>query len=176
MEPLKELEQNIKEIISWLKEEFAKVRSNRPNPKLVEHMRVEYLGETFDVNQLGAVGIVPPRDIIVSPWDVKSASAIAKAIETANIGVSVSVDGKTVRISLPQLSEERARELIRLVKSLAEESRIKMRSMRDKAIKKLNELPEDQKFKSKNELQKLVDKFNEEVDSAVRIKTEELTV
>lgn len=174
MDPLKELKQLIDAMIERLKEEVVKIRSNRPTPKLVEHIKAEYLGQTLTINQLGSIGIVPPREITITPWDPKSAPSIIKAIEAANLGLSVRFDNNIIRASLPSLSEERAQEMTKLIKSLGEESRIRMRSARDKIIKKINELPESQRFKTKEDLQKIVDQFNEQVEKIVEDKIREL--
>lgn len=175
MDPLKELEASFAEIIDWLKEEVGKIRSNRPTPKLVENIKVLYLDQTLTVNQLGVIGVILPREITITPWDPKSASAISRAIEAANLGVNVRLDGNIVRVSLPPFTEERIREFTKLVKSLGEESRIRMRSMRDKVMKKINELPENQRFKMKNDLQKIVDQFNDKVEKIVEDKIKEFS-
>lgn len=175
MDPLKESKQLIDEIVNRLKEEAVKIRSNRPTPKLVEHIKVEYLDQMLTVNQLGSIGIIPPKEITIAPWDPKSAPSIIKAIEAENLGLSIRFDNNIIRASLPSLSDERAKEMTKLIKSLAEESRIRMRSGRDKIIKKINELPESQRFKMKEDLQKIVDQFNEQVEKIIEDKIKELS-
>lgn len=175
MEEINNFEKQIAELSSWFKEELSHIRSGRPTSKLVDGVKVEYFGERLPLNQLATIGIVPPREITVSPWDPKIVPAIAKAIEAANLGLSASPEGMIIRIFLPPLSEERAKELSRLVKSTAEGGRIKMRSLRDKVVKKVNELPEDEKYKAKGNLQKIVDSFNKNIDEAVEMKISEIT-
>ncbi|MBZ1348857.1 MAG: ribosome-recycling factor [Candidatus Liptonbacteria bacterium] len=174
MEPLKEIEQLIKDILIWLKEEFSKIRSNRPSSKFIEHIKVNYTDGVYSINQLASIGVVPPREIIVSPWDTSLVSIISKAIESSGLGLKATPEGNIIRVHLPSLTEERIKELTKLIKSLAEEARIKMRLARDKVVKKINESPEDQKFKFKNNLQKMVDKFNDEIDTIVELKIKEL--
>lgn len=175
MDPLKEMEQMTAGIISWLKEEYMKIRSNRPTTRLVERVKVDYMGTNLELNQVASLSIQAPRDIIVTPWDKTAIPAITKAIESENLGLGIVADSTGVRLTMPDLTIERKDELIKLVKSIAEENRIKMRSNRDKYIKAVNAIAdEDEKFRAKDGLQKIVDKFNAEVDSLVAQKIEEL--
>ena len=103
------------------KEEVGGIRSNRPTPKLVEDIKVDYLDQQLPIKQLASISIVPPREIQISAWDVQAAPLIGKAIEAANIGVTANVQGNIIRINLPPLSEERRAELIMLIKNIAEE-------------------------------------------------------
>lgn len=176
MDPLKEMSSKMDEITAFVRDEFSKIRSNRPTVKLVEHVKVDYMGGETRVNHIASLGINPPKDIIISPWDKNAMPAIIKAIEEANLGLGISADSNGVRLTVPDLTSERKNELIRLIKSIAEENRIKMRSARDKVVKDINSLPEDLKFKSKEDLQKKVDKFNDEIDRLVEEKTAELSL
>lgn len=175
MDPLKEMELKTAEIFAYLKDEFSKIRSNRPTTRMVERVRVDYMGSALELNQLATLSINPPRDIIVSPWDKSAIPLITKAVEAENLGLGISADSSGIRLTMPELTSERRDELVRLVKSIAEENRIKMRSSRDKIIKAINSIAdEDEKFWSKEGLQKIVDKFNAEVESLVAAKIEEL--
>ena len=176
MEYLKTLEGKFSGLLTKFKEELSSVRTNRPTPKLVESVRAEYAGGSLAINQLGSISVEPPRSIIVTPWSQDAVAPIAKAIEAANIGVSAAAQGNVVRVTLPELTEERRQELIKLVRKMAEETRIKMRIERDETNKIINrEADKDQKFRAKEELQKLVDKFNEEVDSLTENKITEIS-
>lgn len=175
MEYLKELEIKFNEIFESLKEEFSSLRTNRPTPKLVENIKVEYGDSLLTVKQLGSIGIELPRSLTVTVWDVNITPQVAKAIEAANLGVSVSHDGNVIRINLPELTAERREELSKIVKSSAEKARIKMRTIRDETNKRVNAEPDkDVKFRAKEELQKIVDKFNGEVDMLVENKLDEI--
>jgi ribosome recycling factor len=174
MDPIKDFQSSTENILAFLKSEMQKIRSNRPSPGLIEDVKVDAYGDAMTVNQLATINIVPPRDLVISPWDKSILPNIEKAISQNNSGLSVSTDGAIIRVTLPSLTEERRDELAKLVKSLAEENRIKMRLERDKAQKIINTFPEDQKFKQKDELQKRVDKFNEEVDRLVKEKLGEI--
>ncbi|MFA4999495.1 MAG: ribosome-recycling factor [Parcubacteria group bacterium] len=174
MDPLKELSSKMDEIVSFVKDEFSKIRSNRPTTRLVEHIKVSYMGSDTQINYIATLGIQPPRDIVISPWDKGAIPAITKAIEGERLGFGISADSSNVRLTMPELTIERKQELIKLIKSIAEENRIKMRGVRDKAVKEINALPEDQKFKGKDNLQKLVDEFNGRIDKLMEDKTAEL--
>jgi ribosome recycling factor len=174
MDPVKDFETISKEILAFLKSEIQKIRSNRPNPGLVEDIKVDVYGQILTVNQLATINILPPRELVISPWDKSVLSNIEKAINQNNSGLSVSADGNVIRVALPSLTEERRSELAKLVKSLVEEHRIRMRLERDKFQKIINTFPEDQKFKQKEELQKKVDKFNKESNQLIEEKIKEL--
>ncbi len=176
MEYLKELEQKFNNLITKFKDELTSIRTNRPTPKLVDSIKADYAGQILAVNQLGSISIEPPRNIIIAPWSKDAAPSIIKAIEAANIGVSAAQQGNIIRVSLPELTEERRQELVKIVKSMAEQTRIKMRIERDETNKLVNREPDkDQKFKAKEELQKLVDSFNEKVDSLIENKINEIS-
>lgn len=164
----------MKDIVSFVKDEFGKIRSNRPTTKLVEHVKVDYMGAEMQVSHLASLSINPPRDIFVSPWDKNAIPAITKGIDAAGLGLGISADSSGIRLTMPELTGERRIELMRLIKGIAEENRIKMRSHRDRVVKVINTLPEDQKFKGKEDLQKLVDRFNGDIDALVEAKEEEL--
>lgn len=175
MEYLKELETKLRGLLDSLKEEFSSLRTNRPTPKLVENIKVNYLGSELTVKELGATGIELPRDILITVWDKNAVSPLIKAVEAANIGLSLSSEGNVIRAKLPELTAERRAELLKVVKTSAEKTRIKMRTLRDDVNRPVNKEPDkDQKFRAKEELQKIVDSFNNEVDSLVESKAKEI--
>jgi ribosome recycling factor len=177
---IEEYKGRLKELMEGFKRELQGVRTNRPHPGLVEDLKVDYYGQTLPVKQLGSVSVVPPREIQIHVWDGNAAASVAKALEGAALGFSVSAEGNIVRIHLPELSAERRKELVRYVGRLAEETRIKVRRERDewnKRIQKLSddhELSEDQKFKHKEEVQKATEASGKEIDAAVAAKTGEI--
>lgn len=176
MEYLEELQQKFDKLINELKEELATIRTNRPTPKLIEDIPVNYMEQPMVIKQLGSIAGELPRNLIVTPWDKESVSAIAKGIEDAKLGVTSSVQGSTVRVTLPELTDERREELSKIVKKIAEDIRIRMRVLRDDVHKKVNaEADEDTKFRNKEKLQKSVDAFNESVDKFVENKIFELS-
>ncbi len=175
MEYLEEFGEKLNKITGELKEELAGIRTNRPTTKLIENIITDYAGQPIQIKQLGTIGIELPRNLLVTPWDKNAIPIIIKAVENANIGVSVSSQENIVRISLPELTDERREELIKLVKNAVEKSRIKMRTLRDDVHKlATNENDEDEKFRKKEELQSIVDSFNREVDGVLKTKIDEI--
>ena len=180
MDILKDLENHINKAIEYFKEQLSAIRGSRPTPKLVEDIPVDYFGQKLSIKQLGSINIVPPREIQISAWDKQSLSNVAKAIESSNLNLSVNIEGNLIRINLPPLSQERREELIKVVKKEAEETKIKIRSLRDEALKKIKhqteegEITEDDKFKFKEEIQGLTDKTNEEIAKIMENKIKEI--
>ena len=175
MEYLEDLRQTFERFINELKDELSTIRTNRPTPKLIEDIDVPYMEQFLPVEQLGTISIEPPRNLIVTPWDKNTTNSISKAIEDAKLGFMPSVSGNIIRITLPQLTDERRKELEKIVGKSTEQIRIKMRVARDEVNKRVNqESDEDTKFGNKEKLQKLVDTFNNKVDELVQSKLAEI--
>jgi len=130
MDIIKELEQKMASLIEFVRQEMMGVRSNRPSPRLVEDIAVEVYGQRMTVRQVGAISIQPPASIIISVWDKGAVNVVAKAIESSNLNVVANVDGTTIRINLPALTDERRKDIIKMVKKEIEEAKIKVRSLR----------------------------------------------
>ncbi|MEK7464223.1 MAG: ribosome-recycling factor [Patescibacteria group bacterium] len=168
-------------IIAELKNELIGVRTNRPNAGLIENIKANYYEKLTPVKQLGSISISPPRDLIMQVWDQSAIPAIAKAIESSNLGLSVSVDGNVIRIHLPQLSSERREELVKHIKKVTEGYKIQLRHKRDQANKQVQadsdsgEIGEDQKFKLKKQIQDEVDKVNAELEKLLETKIKEIS-
>jgi len=177
---LKKLELSVNESIAYFKSQLSSIRGNRPSPKLVEDITVEYYGQKMTVKQVGAISITSPREIQISVWDKNAVNIVAKAIESSNLNVSSSVDGNVIHINLPPLSQERREELIKIVKKEGESARIGIRSHRDEAVKEsknefeAGKITEDDKFKSKEKIQEIIDKANEEIDKILEAKIREI--
>lgn len=180
MDIIKELEQKMASLIEFVRQELMGVRSNRPSPRLVEDIRVEIYGQQMTVRQVGAISIQPPSSILISVWDKDSVNAVAKAIESSSLNVVANVDGTTIRINLPALTDERRKEIIKMVKKEIEEAKIKVRSLRDDENKRVareaeeGNLTEDEKFRLKEQIQSIVDKGNKELDQLLEKKTQEI--
>jgi ribosome recycling factor len=166
--------------IEGLKREFGGIRTNRPVTTLIEDIRVSYYGQMLPVKQVGSVGVIPPREISVQVWDREAVQAVIKAIEAAQLGVSVQADGTVIHVRLPELSSERRAELAKQVKKVAEEYRIEVRHVRDEGNRSVerafeeNGLTEDQKFKLKELVQKEVERVNGEIEALVAAKVKEI--
>lgn len=172
---LKQFELKLKNIIDRFKNELSGIRTNRPSPKLVEDIRVDYFGQLLSIKQLASIAIIPPREININLWDKNAVSPTVKAIESSGLGLSANIDGTMIRLHLPQMTDERRQEITKLVKSLAENYRIKIRSARDEENKKAKVLTdEDEKFKSIKKVQELVDKYNQEIEINLENKIREI--
>ena len=176
----KNLEQKLKSSLEALKTEFQTIRSGRPSPRMVEDIKVDMYGQQMPIKSLGSISVIPPREIQISLWDNASVSAVAKAIENSSLNVSANTDGNLIRINLPQLTDERKKELEKVIRKITEETRIRVRGAREEAnkeIKKMEEgsqLSEDAAFKQKEEVQKIVDKTNEEIEKLLENKLKEI--
>ncbi len=177
---LKPLEEKLKTLTGALKNELQTIRGSRPSPKMVEDIPVECYGQNMTVKQLGSISVVPPREINISVWDRSVVNTVAKAIESSSLRVTANTDGNLIRINLPQLTDERRKELEKVIKKIVEEARIKVRASRDeinKEIKRLEAakgLSEDDAFKHKEEVQKIVDKTNKEIETLLENKLKEI--
>ena len=180
MDFVKELEQKLKVVVDSFKQELFGIRTNRPTAKLVEDIRVDYAGQSLMIKQLGSISIIPPKEIDISVWDSSAVASIAKALESSKLGISANIDGNLIRINLPSLTQERRDELAKLVKSIAEQNRIKIRAGRDDANKKIEQLfkeskiSEDQKFKDRKKIQEAVDKVNNGIEALLAGKIKEI--
>lgn len=174
------MEQKLKFLVEALKTEFQTIRSGRPSPRMVEDIKVDMYSQQMPIKALGSISVLPPREIQISLWDSASVSAVAKAIETSSLNVAANTDGNLIRINLPQLTDERKKELEKVVRKIVEEIRIRVRGAREEANKEVKKMEEDSKlsedaaFKQKEEVQKLVDKINEEIEKLLDNKLKEI--
>lgn len=173
---LKQFEAELKNIVAYYRAELSGVRANRPTPALLDAIQVSYFDQMVPLKQLGSISVIPPREMVVSVWDKSVLPAAVHAIEAARLGFAVAVDGQAIRLTIPPLNDERRGELIRLVKSMTEKERIKIRSMRDDINKKIKatETDEDMVFYLKEQVQKLVDEANQELERLVAVKVKEI--
>ncbi len=177
---LKEMEVSLKNAVVSFKEEIQNVRSNRPSVEILENVKVNCYGQIMSVKQLGSLNLRPPREIEIQVWDKNTAQAVIKAIEEAKIGMGVSSDGNAIRASLPVLTDERRRELIKLAGKITETFKIRLRSLRDESIKKFKvaeekgEMTEDEFFHAKEKIQKFIDEANREMESMLENKRKEI--
>ncbi len=178
---LKDLSGNLKTVTDALKLELSGIRTNRPSPKMVDSIKVQYMEQEYTIQQLGSISVVPPREIDISLWDPASVPAVVKAIETSGMGLTANNDGNLIRINLPALTDERRVELAKLVKELTEKSKIRVRGLRDDINKRIEGLfkekviTEDQKFKSREKVQDAVDRANGEMEMGLSAKIKEIS-
>lgn len=159
------------------KREFTTIRTNKASTSLLDLVKVEAYGSHVPLNQVGLVSAPEPRMLTVQPFDKGLTQAIEKAIRDADLGLNPATQGNLIRVPLPPLSEERRKDLVRLVHKLAEEGRVAVRHARHDAlakIKKLEKLPEDEKTRAEKDVQKLTDEHIKQVDELMRHKEAEI--
>ena len=159
------------------KRELQGIRSGKASPQLLDVVRVEAYGSTVPITQVALVSAPEPRMITVQPFDKGLAQAIEKAIRDAGLGLNPASQGTVIRVPLPMLSEERRKELVKVVHKLAEEGKIAVRHARTDTlskIKKLERIPEDDKTRAEKEIQKLTDEHVKQVDQVIAAKEAEI--
>lgn len=177
---IKDFEKAAAALLGQYSAELAGVRTSRPSPALIEDLKIEYFEQLVPIKQLGSISIIPPREMAISLWDASGATTVAKALEDAKRGFTVSVRGGAIYISLPPLSQERREELIKLAKSLAEQNRIKVRSARESANKQLQAakqakaITEDMEARGKKKVQEVTDRTNKEIEMLIEKKVAEI--
>lgn len=177
---VKNLRERLGALTDSLKNELLGTRANRPSPKMVENIPVDAYGQKMTVRQLGSITVVPPREIDITLWDKETVNSVAKAVEASPLGVAANIEGNLIRINLPALTEERKKEIIKMVKAAAEEQRIKMRAARDETNKKIKDaerdkkMNEDEAFKLKAKIQKEIDDANKKIEEMLLSKIKEI--
>ena len=166
--------------IETLNHEFHKIRTGRAHTSLLDHLTVSYYGAKMPLNQVASVAVNDPRTLSITPWEKSMIPVVEKAILESDLGLTPNTAGGVIRISLPPLTEERRRELIRVVKHEAEQARIAIRNIRRdansafKSLLKEKEITEDDEKRAEDEIQKLTDKHVIEVDNLLAVKEKEL--
>ncbi|WP_436501348.1 ribosome recycling factor [Actinokineospora sp. HUAS TT18] len=179
-ETLLDAEEKMEKAVSVAKEDMNSVRTGRATPAMFARIHIEYYGSMTPLNQLASVAIPEARMAVVKPYDVSQLNAIEKAIRDSDLGVNPSNDGTIIRISIPQLSEERRREMVKVAKTKGEDAKISIRNVRRKAKEELDRLVkdgesgEDDVVRAEKELQHLTDKYVGQVDELVKHKEAEL--
>lgn len=173
-------EDRMKKAIDALHRELATIRTGRASPALVDRVEVDYYGAMTPLNQLAGVSAPEPRLLVIQPWDKGSIGAIERAIRTADLGVNPNNDGDLIRIAIPPLTEERRRELVKVVRSKVEDSRVAIRNIRRDAISQVKELmqekmiSEDDERRGEQEIQDLTDKYVGKAETIGKEKEEDV--
>ncbi len=179
-EVVKISEDSMKKAVEATKREFSELRTGRANPKMVEGLKVNYYGTPMLLKEIATIGVPEARLITIHPWDNSVIPEIEKSILQSNLGLSPSNDGKIVRLSVPPLSEERREEIIKIVKKIAEEGKVSIRTVRKdsndkiKTLEKDKKISEDERFRTETEIQKLTDKYIKDIDTLCKEKEEDL--
>ena len=176
----KTAEQKMRKTVEALKTDLAKVRTGRAHTGLLDHIMVDYYGTPTPIPQVGNVNLLDARTITVSPWDKKMAPAIEKAIRDSDLGLNPAAMGETVRVPMPALTEERRKDLIKVVRHEGESARVAVRNVRRDAIHHLKELlkqkkaSEDEERRAQDDIQKLTDRSIADIDKLLQQKETDL--
>jgi len=176
----KETEAKMKKTINVFQEELLSIRAGRANPSLLDKIAIDYYGVMTPLNQVAGVSAPEPRLLVIQPWDANTIPQIEKAILTSDLGLNPSNDGKIIRLPIPQLTEERRKDLVKVVRKNSENTKVAIRNNRREAndilkkMEKNKELSEDERIMAEEEVQKITDKFIEEIDKLTEKKEAEL--
>lgn len=173
-------ESRMKGAIHTLEEDLASIRTGRANPSLVEKLPIDYYGMPTPLMQLATISVQESRSLLIKPFDPTTLKTIERAIQASDLGLTPNNDGKSIRLNLPALTEERRRELVKVVHHRLEEARVAIRNIRRDSIKDLREfeeekiISEDELKRAEEELQKFTDKFIEEINAVGLRKEKEI--
>ncbi|MBX4209476.1 ribosome recycling factor [Candidatus Parcubacteria bacterium] len=165
---------------AWLQKELGSIRTNRANPSILDSVRVEAYGSDMPISGVASMTNEDPRTIRISPWDQALVKSIEKSITVANLGVSVSVDDKGIRVSFPELTGERRKEIVKTAKEKFEQARIQVRKHRDEVMSDIDKkekeggMSEDEKFRFKADAQKQIDESSKKLADAMDKKEKEI--
>lgn len=179
-EILDKIRPELEKVDSFLNRELQKIRTERASPSLVENISVEYYGQTYTLRQLAAISIPRPRELLLQPWDKSYIEEIVKSLEKASVGSVSVIDKNLIKITLPPLSEEFRKDLIRLVSGKHEQVRKTVRKWRDEAWSEIQgafrekRMSEDDKYKGKDKLEELIKEFQKKIDEMVEKKKKEI--
>lgn len=177
---IRETEARMRRAVDALRDDLMGIRTGRASPALLDRVRVDYYGTPTPINQLATISAPEPRLLVLRPWDTSVIGAIEKSILKSDLGLTPSNDGKVIRLPIPQLTEERRRELARMVSHRVEEGHVALRNIRRDGLKDLQDLEkeklisEDDFFRGKDRLQELTDKYIKEMDEIGQQKQAEI--
>lgn len=177
---LKVYEEKMNKTLDVMTSEFASIRAGRANPAVLDKVLVDYYGTPTKIREMASVSVSEARVLVIQPYDKGSLRNIERAIQTSDIGINPANDGTVLRLTFPQLTEERRKEIVKQVARLAEDSKVAIRSIRRdandrfKAMKKNGEATEDDVKSLETQIQKLTDKFVEEIDKLAAAKEKEI--
>ena len=166
--------------INALKNEYASIRAGRASAAVLDKIRVDYYGTPTPVNQLAAVSVAEARILTIQPWDKSTLHAIEKAIQTSDIGINPQNDGSVIRLTFPPLTEDRRKEIVKTIRSTAEDSKVAIRSIRRDCIDKLkkmekaSEITEDDLKEGEKQIQDKTDKYSKEIETVSAAKEKEV--
>jgi ribosome recycling factor len=177
---INKIKPELEKVIEHYKNELSKLRTGRASTSLVEDLEVDCYGQLMPLKQLATISLPEPRAILIQPWDKAVLSAIEKAIINSNLNLNPVVDGTSVRVQLPQMTEENRKSLVKILKEKMEEGRISIRHWRENAWEEIQEgfkkgeIREDDKFRGKEDLQKVIDEYNKKIEEVGEKKEKEI--
>lgn len=175
-----EAQLEMEDAVDSIRKELAQLRTGRATPALVDGILVEAYGTKTPIKQMANISIPEARLIVIQPWDKNVLPDIEKAIQKSELGINPSSDGKLIRLSIPPLTEERRRDLVKMAKKVGEEGKVRIRHLRRDSLESLKEaekkgeIPEDESKKMQDEVQKLTDKFTTKIDDILKDKEHEI--
>ncbi|MFZ7104626.1 MAG: ribosome recycling factor [Peptococcaceae bacterium] len=179
-EILMDSEDRMQKTIDVLRKDFASLRAGRANPAILDKVQVDYYGVPTPINQMANVSAPEPRLLMIQPWDKSIIPNIEKAILKSDLGLNPAGDGTVIRIAIPQLTQERRKELVKMIKKKGEEAKVGIRNIRRdanddiKSLEKSKDISEDEAKKAQDDVQKLTDKYIVEVDKVMDNKEQEI--
>ncbi len=179
-ELINDLKSRMQKSVSSFVEELSLIRAGKPNPAIVSKIKVITYSGSLSINQLANIYVADSHTLIIEPWDKNTIKDIEKSIEKANIGIMPINDGRTIKIPFPPLTEERRKDLIKLVQKIAEDARISVRNIRRDIIEKVKKLEKDKKisedemYRSEEEIQKLTNNYIKQIDEELKRKEQEI--
>ena len=174
------LKERMEKTINNFSEKLSEVRAGRANPAILNKVKIDYYGTPTPINQVAGISVPEARLIVIQPWDASILKDIEKAILASDIGINPNNDGKVIRLSFPELNEERRKELVKDIKKMAEEAKVAVRAVRRdgieeaKAEQKEGNMTEDELKQAENEIQKITDKEIEEIEEILEKKEKEI--
>ena len=177
---LKQLDERMDKALGAVKRDFATVRAGRANAGMLDRIQVDYYGSPTPINQLANVTVPEPRMLVITPWDKTSLADIERAIIKSDLGITPTNDGAVIRLTIPQLTEQRRKELAKQVKSMAEDGRVAMRNIRRdvndslKKLEKAGDISEDDSRRAQEKVQNVTDRFIGDIDKLLTAKEQEI--
>lgn len=178
---MQDFKQKLDKIVEHLKFEIASLRTGRATPALVEGLEVDYYGSKTPLKAIASISSPEARQLVIQPWDKGAIQAIEKAIQSSNLGLNPVTDRDAIRLSIPPLTEERRKELLKILGRHLEDTRIQVRREREEVLRevdrqeKAKEISENEKFRQKNEMQKIADEVNKKIEEIGSAKEKEIT-
>ena len=175
-----EIEDKMQKAVDYLQEELVAIRAGRANPAILNKVTVDYYGAQTPINQVGAISVPEARQILITPWDKSLIGPITKAIQVAELGVNPINDGNGVRLTFPELNEDRRKQIVKEVKSLGEDAKVAVRNVRRDGIddakkqEKAGEITEDELKGAEDKIQKITDKYTAKIDEMISAKEKEV--